>query len=84
MQAKLPELFGRLPKAGFEVAAVPEYLEKTSADAYYEAGTPDGSRPGRIRVDTYNPRTAISPMWSRLPITKVFPDIICRSRSPRS
>ncbi|MFC5861590.1 DUF885 domain-containing protein [Acidicapsa dinghuensis] len=54
MQAKLPELFGRLPKAGFEVAPVPDYLEKTSADAYYEAGTPDGSRPGRIRVDTYN------------------------------
>jgi uncharacterized protein (DUF885 family) len=55
MQAKLPELFGHLPKAGFEVAAVPDFLEKTSADAYYEAGTPDGSRPGRIRVDTYNP-----------------------------
>ena len=55
MQAKLPQLFGRLPKAGFEVAAVPEYLEKTSSDAYYQAGTPDGSRPGRIRVDTYNP-----------------------------
>ena len=55
MQAKLPDLFGRLPKAGFEVAPVPDYLEKTSADAYYEAGTPDGSRPGRIRVDTYNP-----------------------------
>jgi len=54
MKARLPELFGRLPKAPFEVAAVPEYLEKTSADAYYEAGTPDGSRPGRIRVDTYN------------------------------
>jgi uncharacterized protein (DUF885 family) len=33
---------------------VPDYLEKTSAPAYYEAGTPDGSRPGRIRVDTYN------------------------------
>ena len=55
MKAKLPELFGRLPKAGFEVAAVPEYVEKTSSDAYYEAGTPDGSRPGRIRVDTYDP-----------------------------
>lgn len=55
MQAKLPELFGRLPKAGFEVASVPEYAEKTSSEAYYEAGTPDGSRPGRIRVDTYNP-----------------------------
>ncbi len=55
MKAKLPELFGRLPKAGFEVAAVPEYIEKTSSDAYYEAGTPDGSRPGRIRVNTYDP-----------------------------
>jgi len=55
MQAKLPQLFGRLPKAGFEVAAVPDYLEKTQADAYYENGTPDGSRPGRIFVNTYNP-----------------------------
>ncbi len=54
MQAKLPSLFGRLPKAPFEVAPVPDYLEKTSAPAYYEAGTPDGSRPGRLRIDTYN------------------------------
>jgi len=54
MQAKLPQLFGRLPKAPFEVAAVPDYLEKTSAPAYYEPGTPDGSRPGRLRIDTYN------------------------------
>jgi uncharacterized protein (DUF885 family) len=55
MKAKLPELFGRLPKTGFEVAAVPEYTEKTAPPAYYEAGTPDGSRPGRIRVNTFNP-----------------------------
>ena len=54
MQAKLPELFGRLPKAPFEVAPVPDYLEKTSAPAYYEPGSPDGSRPGRLRIDTYN------------------------------
>jgi uncharacterized protein (DUF885 family) len=54
MQAKLPELFGRLPKAGFEVAAVPDFAEKDAADAYYEAGTPDGKRPGRIRINTYN------------------------------
>ena len=54
MQAKLPQLFGRLPKARFEVAAVPDYLEKTSAAAYYEPGTPDGKRPGRLRIDTYN------------------------------
>jgi uncharacterized protein (DUF885 family) len=54
MQARLPQLFGRLPKAGFEVAPVPDYLEKTSAGAYYEPGAPDGSRPGRIRINTYN------------------------------
>ena len=54
MKAKLPELFGRLPKAPFEVAPVPDFAEKTSAPAYYEAGTPDGSRPGRLRIDTYN------------------------------
>jgi uncharacterized protein (DUF885 family) len=55
MQAKLPSLFGRLPKAPFEVVPVPDYLEKTSAAAYYEPGTPDGSRPGRLFIDTYNP-----------------------------
>ena len=38
MQAKLPELFGRLPKAPFEVVAVPDYIAKTSPPAYYEAG----------------------------------------------
>ena len=54
MQAKLPQLFGRLPKAPFEVTAVPDYLEKTAAPAYYEAGTPDGRRPGRLRINTYN------------------------------
>ncbi len=43
-----------LPKAQFEVVPVPDYLEKTSAPAYYEEGTPDGSRPGRLFIDTYN------------------------------
>jgi uncharacterized protein (DUF885 family) len=54
MQAKLPELFGRLPKQQLEVTTVPEYLAKTSPPAYYEAGSPDGKRPGRLFVNTYN------------------------------
>jgi len=54
MQAKLPSLFGRLPKAPFEVVTMPDFLEKTAPPAYYEAGTPDGSRPGRLEIDTYN------------------------------
>jgi uncharacterized protein (DUF885 family) len=54
MQAKLPQLFGRLPKAPFEVTAVPAFMEKSSSPAYYEPATPDGSRPGRLFIDTYN------------------------------
>lgn len=55
MQAQLPKLFGRLPKAPFEVVPVPDYLEKTASMAYYQPGTPAGSRPGRLFIDTYNP-----------------------------
>ena len=54
MQDKLHELFGSLPKAPFEVVPVPVFLAKTSAPAYYESGSPDGSRPGRLFIDTYN------------------------------
>ena len=54
MQAKLPQLFGHLPKAPFEVVPVPPYLEKTAATAYYQPGAADGSRPGRLFIDTYN------------------------------
>jgi uncharacterized protein (DUF885 family) len=54
MQAKLPQLFGRLPKAKFEVVPVPDYQEKTAAPAYYQSGTPDGTRPGRLFINTYS------------------------------
>ena len=54
MEARLPQLFGTLPKAPLEVATIPDYLAKTAPPAYYEPGTPDGSRPGHLFVDTYN------------------------------
>jgi uncharacterized protein (DUF885 family) len=54
MQPKLPELFGTLPKAKFEVLPVPEYIEKDQAAAYYNPGSQDGKRPGRVYVNTYN------------------------------
>jgi len=54
MQAKLPQLFGRLPRAPFEVVAMPGYMEKNSPAAYYLQGTPGGSRPGRLQINTYN------------------------------
>jgi uncharacterized protein (DUF885 family) len=54
MRPKLPQLFGRLPKAPLEVEAVPEFIEKDQAPAYYDRGTPDGKRPGRVFVNTYD------------------------------
>ena len=53
MWAKLPELFGRLPKAKLEVMPVPAYMEKQSA-THYNQGTRDGSRPGHVFVNTYD------------------------------
>jgi uncharacterized protein (DUF885 family) len=54
MRPKLPTLFGRLPKAPLTVEAVPAFMEKDQAPAYYEQGTPDGSRPGTVFVNTYD------------------------------
>ena len=54
MRPKLPELFDRLPKAPLQVEAVPQFMEKDQAPAYYEHGTPDGSRPGAVFVNTYD------------------------------
>jgi uncharacterized protein (DUF885 family) len=52
MYARLPQMFGRLPKAKLEVMPVEEFREKEASDASYNDGTPDGSRPGHIMVNT--------------------------------
>jgi uncharacterized protein (DUF885 family) len=54
IRPRLPSLFTRLPKAPLVVQAIPEFMEKDQAPAYYEHGTPDGSRPGTVRVNTYD------------------------------
>jgi uncharacterized protein (DUF885 family) len=61
MWVKLPELFGRLPKAKVEVLPVESFREKESSDAQYVFGTPDGKRPGHIMVNTgdYEKRTVL-------------------------
>jgi len=52
MWAQLPKLFGRLPKARLIVEPVEDFREATAASAEYQQGTPDGSRPGRVVVNT--------------------------------
>jgi uncharacterized protein (DUF885 family) len=52
MTPKLPELFGRLPKAKLEVLPVEEFREKGAPSAAYQDPAEDGSRPGHIMVNT--------------------------------
>ena len=52
MNPKLPELFGRMPKAKLEVMQVEEFREKEASAASYESPAVDGSRPGHVMVNT--------------------------------
>ncbi len=52
MEPQLPKLFGLLPQARVEVRPTEEYREKEAAGAGYSRGTPDGSRPGIVFVNT--------------------------------
>lgn len=62
MQVELPKLFGLLPKTAVEVRPTEEFREKEAASAEYDQGTPDGSRPGIIFVNTgdYQKRSLLS------------------------
>jgi len=51
MSARLPDLFGRLPKAKLEIMSIEEFREKEAATHYVEPA-PDGSRPGHVMVNT--------------------------------
>ena len=62
MKPELPKLFGLLPKTDVVVKPVEPFREKEAAGAEYRQGTPDGSRPGQIFVNTgdFAQRTTLS------------------------
>jgi uncharacterized protein (DUF885 family) len=51
---RLPEQFSTFPKTPLEIRAVPAYQEKTAAGGSYNAGTPDGTRPGVFYYNSYD------------------------------
>src|SRR5262252_4718409 len=51
MNARLPQMFGRLPKAKLQVMAIEEFREKEAA-THYVQGAADGSRPAHVMVNT--------------------------------
>ena len=54
IEEKLPEYFGRLPKADFIIKPVEPFREKSAGKAFYNSPAPDGSRPGTYYVNLYN------------------------------
>jgi uncharacterized protein (DUF885 family) len=55
MYAKLPALFGRLPRNKLDVVPMEDFRAPDSVPADYSVGAGDGSRPGRINVNEYAP-----------------------------
>ena len=55
MYAKLPQLFGRLPKNKLVVVPMEAFRAPDAVPADYSSGAGDGSRPGRINVNEYDP-----------------------------
>jgi uncharacterized protein (DUF885 family) len=56
MYAKLPQLFSHLPKTKLEVIPMEAFRAPDAVPADYSPGAGDGSRPGRINVNEYDPQ----------------------------
>src|SRR3712207_5521907 len=54
VEGAIPRLFRTIPRSALEIRPVPAFLERNQAGAYYQQGTPDGSRPGVFYFNTYD------------------------------
>lgn len=54
IDASLPKLFSVFPRADYEVREVEAFRAQSSAGAFYEQPSADGSRPGIFYVNTFN------------------------------
>jgi uncharacterized protein (DUF885 family) len=55
IDAKLPALFGRLPRTDYGIRPIEAYRAKAAAAGYYYPAPEDGSRPGYFYVNTSDP-----------------------------
>ena len=56
MEPELPRLFGHLPKAKLIAVPMDASRSPSGTPADYSPGTPDGSRPGHINVNEWDPQ----------------------------
>ncbi len=73
LKSEIPKLFTLVPKSPLDIRPVPDFLEKNQAGAYYQQGTPDGSRPGVFYVNTYDLPSRTSPGVETLFLHEAIP-----------
>ncbi len=62
MKNGAPQQFSVLPKAPVEVKPVEAFRTETASVAFYNPGTPDGSRPGIFYINLGDPSQVLRPM----------------------
>lgn len=73
VDAAMPRLFGRFPRAGFEIRAIEPFRERSMPSAY-DASSPDGSRPGVFYLNAAEVRRGGSaPVYRHLYLHEAVP-----------
>jgi uncharacterized protein (DUF885 family) len=70
---RIATLFRTLPRTPMEIRPVPAFLERNQAGAYYQQGTPDGSRPGVFYFNTYDLPSRTTPGMETLYLHEAVP-----------
>jgi uncharacterized protein (DUF885 family) len=73
VEAAVPRLFRTIPRTPMEIRPVPAFLERNQAGAYYQQGTPDGSRPGVFYFNTYDLPSRTTPGMETLYLHEAVP-----------
>jgi uncharacterized protein (DUF885 family) len=68
----LPNWFGRLPKLGYSIEPIPDFLA-ASASPHYEPGARDGSRPGVYFINLYEPEKQLYSRNELIAFHEVYP-----------
>ncbi len=61
IDARLPELFGHLPRLSYQIRAIPDYQAASAPAGYYKPGSVDTGRPGYFEANTADVKD--SPKW---------------------